>query len=93
MECYDAARMTALSDKDLLRRLVSFPSVSSRPSRPIADFICEYLDRRGVTIDRYDYDDGAKVNVVARVGPEPDGERGGLALSGHELRQVVCVKG
>lgn len=76
-------RMPTLSDQDLLARLVAFPSVSARPSRPIADFVCEYLDRPGVAIDRYEYAGGDKVNVVARLGPRPDGERAGLVLSGH----------
>ena len=41
-----------LPDKDVLRRLVGFDSVSCSSNAPIADFVCEYLDRPGVEIGR-----------------------------------------
>ena len=72
-----------LSNKELLARLVGFDSTSHNSNRPIADFICDYLDLPGVTIDRQYSTDGRKVNVIVTVGPtaSPDGR--GLVLSGH----------
>lgn len=69
-----------LSDADLLRRLVAFDSTSHRSNLPIADFICDYLDRPGVRIGRNASPDGVKVNLVIALGPE---ERDGIVLSGH----------
>ncbi len=80
--------MTAmLSDRDLLARLVSFDSTSRYPNRPIAEFICDYLNVPGVTIARNESADGEKVNLVVRVAGEdgslPAAAGGGLILSGH----------
>jgi acetylornithine deacetylase len=72
-----------LSDADLLFRLVSFDSTSRNSNLPIADFLCEYLDRPGVRIDRNPSPDGKKANVVAWIGPAPRDDRAGLVLSGH----------
>lgn len=80
---------TALSDRELLERLVAFDSVSANPNRPIADFVCDYLDRPDVEIVRDESADGAKVNVLALTGGGFDDggcERtsgGGVTLSGH----------
>jgi acetylornithine deacetylase len=71
-----------LPDKDLLRRLVGFDSVSSASNAPIADFVCEYLDRPGVEIVRDGGPDGTKVNVVA-IAPRGAAGPRGLAFSGH----------
>lgn len=72
-----------LSDAELLARLVGFDSTSRNSNLPIADFLCEYLDRPGVRIARNPSSDGTKANVIAWLGPEPEGDRGGLVLSGH----------
>jgi acetylornithine deacetylase len=72
-----------LSDADLLSRLVAFDSTSRNSNLPIADFLCDYLDRPGIRIDRNPSADGGKVNVVAWIGPAPRGDRAGLVLSGH----------
>lgn len=73
---------TLLSDAELLARIVGFDTVSSKSNLPLADFIAEYLDRPGVRIERHPSPDGAKANLIVRVGPERD-DREGLALSGH----------
>ncbi len=83
----------ALSDKELLSRLVGFDSTSTNSNLPIADFICEYLDGPGVEIVRVPSEDERKVNVVALIGPldaeeayeelAPGTGGGGLVLSGH----------
>jgi len=70
-----------LKDKDLLARLVGFDSTSCRPNAPLADFVCEYLDRPGITVQRQAGPDPGKVNVIARAGGS--GGDDGLTLSGH----------
>jgi acetylornithine deacetylase len=72
-----------LSDAELLARLVGFDSTSRNSNLPIADFLCDYLDRPGVRIARNPSADGGKTNVIAWLGPEPAGDRRGLVLSGH----------
>ncbi len=72
-----------LSDPELLARLVAFDSTSRNSNLPIAGFLCDYLDRPGIRIDRNPSPDGGKENVVAWVGPEPRDDRAGLVLSGH----------
>jgi acetylornithine deacetylase len=72
-----------LSDAALLTRLVAFDSTSRNSNLPIADFLCDYLDRPGVRIERNPSADGTKTNLIAWLGPEPAGDRGGLVLSGH----------
>ncbi len=70
-----------LTDRDLLGRLVGFDSTSTSSNLPIADFVCDYLDRPGVTIVRQPGPDESKVNVVAIAGPQES--EGGLLLAGH----------
>jgi acetylornithine deacetylase len=74
-----------LSDSQLLARLVGFDTTSRNSNIPLADFICEYLDRPGVRILRQTSPRGDKANLVITMGPERgDGDgRGGLVLSGH----------
>ena len=73
-----------LPDAELLARLVAFDTTSHNSNLPIADFICDYLDRPDVRIDRNPSADGEKVNLVVTVGPEVDPDtRDGLVLSGH----------
>lgn len=69
-----------MSDRDLLARLVAFDSVSTKPSAPLADFLADYLQAAGCEVTPYPYDDGRKVNLIARKGPDVEG---GLLLSGH----------
>lgn len=76
--------MTALSDTDLLARLVAFDTVSRHSNLPLAHFLSDYLDRPGVRIRELPSPDGDKGSLVIRVGPEGDPEtRPGLVLSGH----------
>lgn len=74
-----------LSDRELLGRLVGFPTVSSGPNAPLADWIADYLDRPGIRITRQEGAEPGKVNLVAEAGPEPESpeDRSGLTLSGH----------
>lgn len=50
-----------LPDKDLLRRLVGFDSVSCSSNAPIAGLVCEHPEGPGVEIVR----DARQVNLVA----------------------------
>lgn len=75
--------MALLSDAELLARLVAFDSTSRNSNLPIADFLCDYLDRPGVRVERNLSPDGDKANLIAWIGPEPDAGRRGLVLSGH----------
>jgi acetylornithine deacetylase len=75
--------MALLPDAGLLARLVAFDSTSRNSNLPIADFLCDYLDRPGIRVERNLSPDGDKANVIAWIGPEPDAGRRGLVLSGH----------
>lgn len=75
--------MTLLPDAEHLARLVAFDTTSRNSNLEMADFLCDYLDRPGVRVERNLSADGGKTNVVAWVGPQPDGSRRGLVLSGH----------
>lgn len=79
--------MTAalLPDRELLARMVGFPSVSSEPNAPLADWIADYLDRPGIRILRQEGPERGKVNLVALAGPRSDEEgwKEGLTLNGH----------
>jgi len=72
-----------LSDEELLAMLVGFDSTSHKSNLPLADFICEYLARPGIQVERVPSPDGDKVNLVVRVGNGDPGDRTGLALAGH----------
>ena len=71
-----------MNDQQLLSRLVGFDSVSRNSNLPIADFLCEYLDRPGVRVQRNPSPDGTKTNLVIAFGPDTDEHRNGLVLSG-----------
>lgn len=75
--------MALLSDSKLLARLVGFDTTSRNSNLPLADFLCDYLDRPGVRIARNPSADGRKANLVVWIGPEPSGDRRGIVLSGH----------
>ncbi|MDG2020562.1 MAG: M20 family metallopeptidase [Phycisphaerales bacterium] len=76
--------MTVLSDLDLLARLVSFDTTSAtkRPTRPLGDFVCDYLDHSKIRIERFDCG-GEQENLWFETGPPSDGDGEGLLLCGH----------
>lgn len=75
--------MTLLSDTELLARLIAERTVSGTPAAPLVDWICNYLDRPGITLTRQEAEPGS-VNLIATAGPSPPSERaGGLTLCGH----------
>ena len=79
---------TVLTARDLLDRLVGFPTVSRDTNLPLMDFVEEYLDGYGVKAHRVFNADGDKCNLYAHVGPEVEG---GVVLSGHT--DVVPIDG
>ncbi len=74
--------MPSLTNRDLLARLVAFDTTSHRSNLPLADFVADYLDLPGVDVRRQESPDGAKANLVIRLGPARPGPDG-LIVSGH----------
>jgi acetylornithine deacetylase len=77
-----------LSAREMMEKLISFPSVSNVSNLPIIDFIEEYLNSHGVECHRVYNPAGDKANLYANAGPAVDG---GVILSGHT--DVVPVVG
>lgn len=85
--------MPALSDAELLARLVGFDSTSCHSNVPVAEFICDYLNLPNVEITRNFNDDRSKVNLIVRCASgdasvdetlvDEAVSRSGLILSGH----------
>lgn len=71
---------THYSAKEMLEKLVAFPSVSSESNLPIIAFIEDYLAEHGVKSTRVYDETGLKSNLYAQIGPNVEG---GVALSGH----------
>ena len=81
--------MTArLSPRQILEKLVSFPTVSRDSNLPLIDWVEEYLESHGVTAHRVWNEDRTKASLYAHIGPEVEG---GVVLSGHS--DVVPVDG
>ena len=79
---------TTLSPRQILEKLVSFPTVSRDSNLALVDWVQDYLDGLGVTSHRVLNDAGTKASLFAHIGPEIDG---GVVLSGHT--DVVPVDG
>jgi len=77
-----------LSARELMDKLVSFPTVSRDSNLDLIDFVEEYLDGYGVSSTRVPNEDGTKAALYAHIGPQVDG---GVILSGHT--DVVPVDG
>ncbi|EPX84989.1 acetylornithine deacetylase [Salipiger mucosus] len=83
--------MTArLSPREILDKLVSFPTVSRDPNLPLIDWVESYLASHGIESHRHPHprEPEAKAALFAHVGPEIEG---GVVLSGHT--DVVPVEG
>ena len=79
---------TVLSPRQILEKLVSFPTVSRDSNLALIDWVADYLDGFGVTSHRVLNDAGTKASIFAHIGPKVDG---GVVLSGHT--DVVPVDG
>lgn len=77
-----------LGARDLMERLVSFPTVSTESNLELIDFVEKYLTDLGVSSHRVPNEGGTKAAIYAHVGPRIDG---GVVLSGHT--DVVPVVG
>ncbi len=77
-----------LSARDLLDRLVGFPTISDVSNLDLIDFAESYLAEHGIDSVRVPNEDGTKASLYAHVGPQVDG---GVVLSGHT--DVVPVEG
>lgn len=68
------------SSRDLLARLVAFPTVSRDSNLALTEFVRDYLQGLGVACE-LDYNaERSKANLYASIGPS---DRGGVLLSGH----------
>ena len=73
---------------EILERLVSFESISGRPTHGIVGYVQEYLTSQGIEAT-LSYDDAReRANIYATIGPQVDG---GVVLNGHT--DVVPVEG
>ncbi len=77
-----------LTAREILERLVAFPSVSRDSNLDLVNWVEEYLDGHGVTAHRVFSPDRTKAHLYAHVGPDVEG---GVILSGHT--DVVPVDG
>jgi acetylornithine deacetylase len=80
--------LMTLTARQLMDRLVAFPTVSRESNLELVDFVQEYLAGFGIESIRVPNDDGTKAALYAHVGPAVDG---GVVLSGHT--DVVPVDG
>ena len=79
---------TDITPREMLARLVAFPTVSRDTNLPLVDFAADHLARCGATLLRVPDETGTKASLVARIGPNVPG---GVVLSGHT--DVVPVDG
>jgi acetylornithine deacetylase len=74
--------------REILEKLVSFPTVSRDTNLPLVEWVESYLSSHGISSERVASPCGMKAHLYAQVGPETDG---GVILSGHT--DVVPVDG
>lgn len=77
-----------LNPRELIARLVSFPTISERSNLALIDWAEGYLSAHGARCRRTMNEEGTKANLFATIGPEV---AGGVVLSGHS--DVVPVEG
>jgi acetylornithine deacetylase len=77
-----------LTAREILDRLVAFPTVSRESNLDLVDWVEDYLAGFGVAAQAGLRRDGRKAALYANVGPEV---AGGVVLSGHT--DVVPVDG
>ncbi|MFD2640842.1 acetylornithine deacetylase [Pseudomonas japonica] len=80
--------MSEMSSRDLLERLIAFPTVSRESNLELIGFIRDYLAGFGIDSELFHNAEGTKANLFATLGPR---DRGGVVLSGHT--DVVPVDG
>ena len=80
--------MDQLTPRQILDRLVGFPTVSSDSNLALVDWLQDYLQGHGIECHRHWNDDGTKAALMAHAGPRIPGA---VVLSGHS--DVVPVTG
>jgi acetylornithine deacetylase len=83
-----SVRGQRLTPLEMLAKLVSFDTVSSKSNLPLVEFVETYLQSWNVPYLRLPNEAGDKAAIYATVGPQ---DRGGVVLSGHT--DVVPVTG
>jgi acetylornithine deacetylase len=78
----------SLSSREMLARLIAFPSVSTSSNLDLIHFCRAWLRDHGVESTLVMSPGGDKANLFATIGPQVDG---GIVLSGHT--DVVPVEG
>ena len=73
---------------ELLDRLVSFDTVSSKSNLALLDYVRDYLQSHGVSCEYVYNSERSKANLYCTIGPD---DVGGILLSGHT--DVVPVEG
>lgn len=76
------------TQREMIDRLVGFPTVSEDSNLPLIEFVKDYLAGWGIEGHLVYNDEGNKANLYATVGPSVEG---GIVLSGHT--DVVPVAG
>ncbi|MFQ5439084.1 MAG: M20/M25/M40 family metallo-hydrolase [Paracoccaceae bacterium] len=74
--------------RDILARLIAFPTVSAEPNRALIDWVAELLAAHGIESRIIPDASGKKANLYATIGPA---DRPGVMLAGHT--DVVPVDG
>ena len=74
--------------ENILAKLVSFPVLGGEGNLSILNWIKEYVESYGVTVQLVPNEEGNKASLHCRIGPAVDG---GVILSGH--MDVVPVEG
>lgn len=69
-----------MNAKEILEKLVAFPTVSDQDSLPLINWAAAYLKELGAHVEILTGQQAGKANLWARLGPACDG---GLVLAGH----------
>jgi acetylornithine deacetylase len=77
-----------MTPRDILAKLVSFPTVSRDSNLPLVEWAEAWLVQRGIAARRHWNEDRTKAALYAHIGPDAPG---GVLLSGHT--DVVPVEG
>lgn len=78
----------SLSSREMLARLIAFPSVSTTSNLDVIHFARDWLHSQGIESHLVHSPAGDKANLYATIGPKVEG---GVVLSGHT--DVVPVEG
>jgi len=77
-----------MKTRDILAKLIAFPTVSVEPNIALINWVSELLDAQGIASTIIPNETGTKANLYATIGPQ---DRPGIMLSGHT--DVVPVEG